>query len=396
MTGRTHSYLRTDYLQPGDSLPEIDPKQSPLVLLAQTCSQIGKDSSSTRTFSSASCLVDQSVSSKPTDQPRSKTSGISCTSAISSVSKLPPRPELPLDLKAVNLQKRSKSPPSSSSPPVKKLKVSSAPHQNEEKRSVKNEIEPTAPSSDGQKTGGSTEEASGKQKQQTSMYNNSNNVPRTSGFVSLPTTTPLTSSHQLIPGLYDPLMCHGCQMPHAPGTACLDKNMSSLFSLQSYYLQMMMAASRRDMASMPPATTPSTESHVCNWNVGSSSCGKSFPTADELLVHLRSHTTAAAPPAPSTTSPHHYMMPGIDKLAAANPYAYLQQATAMAAMSPAHNQLAASLMVRSTSPLSRYGPNPYKAPVSNIFNPLSLPVTAGVGPYCPPFALYPQHNFSYH
>uniref|UniRef100_H2YPR3 C2H2-type domain-containing protein n=1 Tax=Ciona savignyi TaxID=51511 RepID=H2YPR3_CIOSA len=119
--------------------------------------------------------------------------------------------------------------------------------------------------------------------------------------------------------------------------------------------------------------------HVCNWvNVGSGNCGKRFATADELFTHLRTHALSSTP----ATG---YMMGGFDKLP--NPYAtYLsQQAAALAAVTPSTN-----LLSRSHSPLSRY--HPYKTHTlgSQLPTMPSLPIPAGVGPYCSPFALYGQ------
>ena len=71
----------------------------------------------------------------------------------------------------------------------------------------------------------------------------------------------------------------------------------------SYYMHMMMmeAATRRD-ACLPPSVPTSVSSggyltpHVCNWNFGTSSCGQMFSTADELMVHLRSHVMLSSDP----------------------------------------------------------------------------------------------------
>lgn len=491
MTGRAHNYRHGDYLQPSDNQPEIDLKQSPLVLLAQTCSAIGKDCGSSkmqqRTNKAASApyssgsnsagLVSASsdVALKNLSDPVSRKDNnhigsenkLYSTPSVSDVQscKMSPRSDVPLDLKATNnVQKRSKSPLGGTSPPMKKLRTSISQQQTDEGKRVKSEIvsdlpqqhrrsEPiTTTSSTVDKNllpvnnrSRSTEENSNnskhdtqRQKQQhqhqqqaiTSIYNNG--LPRTNGFVSATSTYSgaLNSSAAPVMSIYDPF-CVGCQAPHVTGASCLENLKNSqlgvgaaaaaaaanpLLSLQNpaamtYYMQLMMqSAARRDITiphTAPVTTAASTDvsGHICNWN----SCGKIFATPDELMVHLKAHTNtstpstvaavAAASTASAVASTAPYLMPGLDKLTG-NPYAYFQQ-QALAAINPAaHNQLA-GLMVRSTSPLSRYAVNPYKPP-TNIFNPLanvpSMPVAAGVGPYCPPFGLYGQRfdNFSYH
>ena len=60
--------------------------------------------------------------------------------------------------------------------------------------------------------------------------------------------------------------------------------------------------------------------YVCNWIVGDTYCGKRFTSSDELLQHLRSHTSlssAAAAAGPSATDPlaaysHHPLLSGMN------------------------------------------------------------------------------------
>lgn len=189
--------------------------------------------------------------------------------------------------------------------------------------------------------------------------------------------------------LYDPY-CISCQGPHVAGNPCYENLKTHQFPFYPFspastyplYAQMFMAAAARNGAAVDP--TP----HVCNWvNSGSGSCGKRFATADELFSHLRTHAVSSAP----ANAGSNYLLHGLDKIS--NPYAaYLsQQAAALAAVSPtAAAPVGSNFLSRSHSPLSRY--NPYKAP--NVLGQLpgvpSIPVGAGVGPYCSPFALYGQ------
>jgi len=470
MTGRSHSYLQNDYLQPTDSHPEIDLKQSPLVLLAKTCSAIGKDCSSSKiptrkkvitSFAGLSANNDGLANKISSNHETARKEG-NLNNSVASLSKpayntsdskgchlkSSPSKNDPLDLKLSNIQKRSKSPVAGTSPPVKKPRTSphsldrcleprkrvkhegavndstqhqqqhrSEPLNNSNIESHKPQQYPNRPRSSEEVITNSSKHDHRQKQAITSLYNGIN---RTNTFATASSSfaghNTLGAPNQVM-SMYDPF-CVNCQVPHVAGTTCLDNLKNSqlgapLFSLQnpamSYYMQMMLAAARRDVSiptNVPASTSANVEvtPHVCNWNVGSVSCGKMFATADELLAHLRSHTitpSSASTGAGNTVgSSVGYLMPSLDKLSN-NPYAYIQQ-QALAAMSPAaHSQLAASLMVRSTSPLSRYGVNPYKQP-NGIFNSLtsvpSLPVAAGVGPYCPPFGLYGQRfdSFSYH
>uniref|UniRef100_H2YPR4 Uncharacterized protein n=1 Tax=Ciona savignyi TaxID=51511 RepID=H2YPR4_CIOSA len=114
MTSRSHQYLRSDYIQPPPGPPTLDAKQSPLALLARTCSAIGKDVSSKtgaqqKTFDGKKSPGKVQVTSSRTSP------------AIASSPKQVASPQLPCTQRA---GKRGKSPVTQLSSPPKKPRVS--------------------------------------------------------------------------------------------------------------------------------------------------------------------------------------------------------------------------------------------------------------------------------
>jgi len=435
MTGRTGRFVHADYLQLSDqSQPEIDLKQSPLVLLAQTCSAIGNDCRnvvgggsggrikpvSLKSYGSGNLdetlMRKEAKSKSPFSNNNFSTSSSSSSCSNGEVATkqqlLSPRRSVdarsPLDLKShKSSQKRGhQSPPVGHGQlsPVKKQRISSPlPTPARDQKPSKYELvggladvgesKPKLNRNTKDDSGGKPLAQQQKPATSTAAFNSG---LQQSTFAPATYSSALTPTTQAALSLYD----QNLQMERAA---------ASLFSLQnpsvSYYMQMMMmeAATRRE-ASLTPSVPTSVSSggdltpHVCNWNVGTSSCGQMFSTADELMVHLRSHTIQTSTPSP--TSPYTMMPAGLDKMAG-NPYAYLQQhAATLAAMSPAaHSQLAASMMTPSTSPLGQYTLNPFKQP---SFNPLVSSFPMATGPsYCPPYGLYGHatarfNGFGYH
>ncbi|XP_012344417.1 zinc finger protein Noc isoform X1 [Apis florea] len=136
-----------------------------------------------------------------------------------------------------------------------------------------------------------------------------------------------------------------------------------------------------------PSTLTGGRPYVCNWIAGDSYCGKRFTTSDELLQHLRSHTSlaggdhaaaAASSSAALLANPHPHPL--------LSPSAALHRASAAAAA-------AATYPTPSLSPLgARY--HPYGKPPTGPL-PASLaasPYSAfnALGPYYSPYAIYGQ------
>lgn len=125
-----------------------------------------------------------------------------------------------------------------------------------------------------------------------------------------------------------------------------------------------------------PGSMGANRPYVCNWVAGESYCGKRFATSDELLQHLRTHTSlATADSAAILANPHHPLL---------SPSA-----------SSLHRAAATTYPAPSLSPLSaRY--HPYGKPPSAPPLPASLaasPFSAfnTLGPYAySPYAIYAQ------
>lgn len=130
------------------------------------------------------------------------------------------------------------------------------------------------------------------------------------------------------------------------------------------------------MSLVPPGPVPPTSlgypqlgrPYICNWIAGDTYCGKRFMTSDELLQHLRTHTSASDSVTTSTASSllnphslfstalHRYPNPPLSPLSAARYHPYAKPTLP--------SSLAAS---------------PYSA-----FNPTAL------GPYYSPYSVYGQ------
>lgn len=119
--------------------------------------------------------------------------------------------------------------------------------------------------------------------------------------------------------------------------------------------------------------------HICNWVSASGPCDKRFSTSEELLAHLRTHTT----------------LPGAEKLLAGYPTSGLGSATSCHLHLPptapgSPSSLHGSLSLRNphTLGLSRY--HPYGKSHLPTAGAVPVPSLPAAGHYYSPYALYGQ------
>ncbi|XP_061562047.1 zinc finger protein 503-like [Phycodurus eques] len=120
--------------------------------------------------------------------------------------------------------------------------------------------------------------------------------------------------------------------------------------------------------------------HVCNWVSANGACDKRFPSSEELLGHLRTHTAFAA---------------GSEKLLAGYPGSSSSLAAAMAC----HMHVPSGGGPASPGALALRGPH-HPLGLGSRYHPYSksplpapgapVPVPAAAGPYYSPYALYGQ------
>ncbi|XP_026737216.1 zinc finger protein Noc isoform X2 [Trichoplusia ni] len=140
---------------------------------------------------------------------------------------------------------------------------------------------------------------------------------------------------------------------------------------QKYNLAMAMALSQQGAAGGIPYPQLS-RPYVCNWIVGESYCGKRFGNSEELLQHLRSHTTDGSTPASAASTQASLMNP----LSPLFTTAGLRSAYPTAPLSP--------LSASRYHPYSKAGlPASLGASPYGAFNP-------ALGPFYSPYAMYGQ------
>lgn len=187
----------------------------------------------------------------------------------------------------------------------------------------------------------------------------------------------------LVPVCKDPY-CTGCQYSMHSAQIMMGAGSCPSGCTQCDHQKYGLAMALSSLGPMPPPSLsyPSTlaggRPYVCNWIAGESYCGKRFATSEELLQHLRSHTSLAggdhaASAAALLGNPH--------------PHPLLSPSTAL------HRASGGSYPAPSLSPLSaRY--HPYGKPPTGPL-PASLaasPYSAfnALGPYYSPYAIYGQ------
>ncbi|XP_046963259.1 zinc finger protein Noc [Vanessa cardui] len=428
MTTNPNQYLQPDYLTPLPS--SLDSKKSPLALLAQTCSQIGADTLPTKPLlppldkkKSVNSVNSDAISrsspsaSKP-DKPRSTPESKHLAFKpyeTNVVTKKPEesRPPSKASSDSSEDKKSGKSTPGrKSTPPTTEIGKSSPSNEHKSSPAASSGTSPIIRSG---------LEVLGHGKDHLGAFKN---IPGLSGFNPLAglccppgmeqhanpafrppyAGAPLSAHHAamlaaaagfpgsspnpylgyarvktpaggetLVPVCKDPY-CTGCQFSVNNHHLLMSNGACpagcTQCEHQKYNLAMAMALSQQGAAGNIPYPQLS-RPYVCNWIVGESYCGKRFGNSEELLQHLRSHTTDGSTPTSSAVSQASLLNP-------LNPLfttAGLRSAYPSAPLSP----LSASRYHPYSKALpASLGTSPYGA-----FNP-------ALGPFYSPYAMYGQ------
>ncbi|OWR46666.1 putative zinc finger protein nocA [Danaus plexippus plexippus] len=366
MTTNPNQYLQPDYLTPLPST--LDSKKSPLALLAQTCSQIGADTlpskpllpplEKKKTVNSVnSDAISRSSPSAKLDKPRSspESKHLAFKPYETNVVTKKPEETRPTSKASSDIsnddKKSGKSTPGRKSTPPSTENGKSSPL-NEQKSS-------SAGSSGTSPIIRSGLEVLGHGKDHLGAFKN---IPGLAGFNPLAglccppgmeqhanpafrppyAGAPLSAHHAamlaaaagfpgsspnpylgyarvktpaggetLVPVCKDPY-CTGCQFSVNNHHLLMSNGACpagcTQCDHQKYNLAMAMALSQQGAAAGLPYTQMS-RPYICNWIVGESYCGKRFGNSEELLQHLRSHTTDGSTPVSSTSSQPSLMNP---------------------------------------------------------------------------------------
>lgn len=205
-----------------------------------------------------------------------------------------------------------------------------------------------------------------------SGYSNSSAPPGT--FVSYARVKTPTGGEALVPVCKDPY-CTGCpfsahNQQMMMGSPCPAG--CTQCEHQKYGLAMA-------MSSLPPGhpySQMAQRPYVCNWILGESYCGKRFNNSDELLTHLRTHTSNLNDPAAIAALTASVQSPLL------NPLGHLFQQSALhrAYTNPPLSPLSAS----------RYHPYAKHGGIPAGLSPSSFPQFNPAFPYYSPYALYGQ------
>lgn len=124
--------------------------------------------------------------------------------------------------------------------------------------------------------------------------------------------------------------------------------------------------------------------HICNWMSGSDYCGKRFTTSEELLQHLRTHTSGGESALAA------YGSLGISIPSPADISALHGYLGSAGSLSPGalRRTYPTSLSPLSSSSLHANRYHPYKSSLSNV--PVGLPAPHSLGPYYSAYGLYGQ------
>lgn len=301
---------------------QLDSKKSPLALLAQTCSQIGADSNSKSLLSQ----IDKN-SNKKNEPSREKSSPSSVTSCSPAAVKSSFKPYESCVIKSETTSEE-KRPKSSSTKSHSTLNLNGS--RCSSKDSASSHRSASSPSS--RKTPGTTDTStrSPTNFSQSSLFSRTSEPlslkksepPTSSPFLGYPGSLPLdvlasnlmkqggmnpylnysrlkttSGSESLVPVCRDPF-CTGCQLnSHLLGPSkgkcppgCTQCEKGSPYLPPGHHNSTMAAAYAH--AQLSALVAASQLPYVCSWVGGDASyCGKRYSNSDELLQHLRTHTT---------------------------------------------------------------------------------------------------------
>ncbi|XP_050710381.1 zinc finger protein Noc-like [Eriocheir sinensis] len=188
------------------------------------------------------------------------------------------------------------------------------------------------------------------------------------------------NNHLLQSGGACPPSCTQCEQAKAalsslPGLSSLPS--SSIVPASSLLPPTSVAAAAAASLYSPSASSLLTGPHrpyVCNWIVGETYCGKRFSTSEELLQHLRTHTSVTAPDSTSLSL-------------LSNP---LHAHAAL--LGSAHSALSRPGMAYpppALSPLTASRYHPYSKPTSLTTTSALTPTLPGLSPYASALSAYP-------
>ncbi|XP_071953619.1 zinc finger protein 703-A-like [Antedon mediterranea] len=423
-TTRTQTYMHTEYLQPLDPLPSLDAKKSPLALLAQTCSSIGKPD------------PPHNAENKSVFEPQNGKSS-------------PEKPTAGMDDKCSSFKPYKQSEKREGDATILKIgfptpthrKSTSSPTLSEPKAIRSSSISPTlkpkavSPIPSRHSTpdkehshSGCDASREGLLKTVTtplSALSTSSHISYKHGHLSPTAAVAPCGCHSQIVGHIpcDPLSAHkhhheGHVSPASPYAAayarvktadgattlmpiCRDPyctncqqtpqiNSSSCTqcrhdpigvglsgaipvalpfggALPAYPLPTSISSSATSYLYAPhQGLHASVGDHVCNWVSGATSCGKRFASSEELLQHLRSHTNETTPSSPLAAS--------LSAQLGAYYMQYHPSATPLGLAKPGH-----------ASPLSPVRYHPYRG---SLAAPIGAIPTLPAGAYYSPYALH--------
>lgn len=190
-------------------------------------------------------------------------------------------------------------------------------------------------------------------------------------FLSYARVKTPSGGEALVPVCKDPY-CTGCQFSLQnqqllmSGAAGPCPSGCTQCDHQKYNLAMAMSFGQQSSLAYPSLGRP----YVCNWIAGDAYCGKRFVTSEELLQHLRTHTSTSDPTTTSAAS--------------------LLNHSALLSSAALHRSGYPSAPL---SPLSAARYHPYAKPglpSSLTASPYSAFNPASLGPYYSPYAMYGQ------